>query len=71
MGKLMTKVIFLLSCISSGVEFWSKNHTSPNENSELKIFKEIEFFGEISNNWPNDFLEQMHIILLNHADNHC
>ena len=50
----MTKVIFILSSISSGVEFYSKNHASPNANSELNIFKKIAFFGEISNSWPND-----------------
>ena len=40
--------------ISSGVEFWSVNFTSVYEDSDLKVFKKIIFFGEISNNWPND-----------------
>ena len=48
--------MFTLSSISSGLEFWSLNHTPINENSESKIFKNIKFFGEISNNWPNHLL---------------
>ena len=40
--------MFLLSSISSGLEFGSGNHTSIYENSELKVFKNI--------NWPNDLL---------------
>ena len=28
-----------------------------NENSELKVFKNIVFFGELFNNQPNDLLE--------------
>ena len=27
-----------------------------NENSELKVSKNIKFVGEISNNWSNDLL---------------
>ena len=26
------------------------------ENSELNVFKNIKFFSEISNNWPNNSL---------------
>ena len=47
-------MVFILSSISSGLEFWSVNHTSIYENSELKVFKNIKFLGETSNNWPND-----------------
>ena len=39
-----------------GLEFWSVNHTSTYEISELKVFKNIKFLGEISNNWLNDSL---------------
>ena len=46
--------MFTLSSISSGLEFWSVNHTSIHDNSELKVFKNIKFLSEISNNWPND-----------------
>ena len=53
---LLTKVMFILSSVSSGVEFWSVNHTSVYESSELKVFKNIKFLGEISNNWSNDLL---------------
>ena len=48
--------MFTLSFISSGLEFWSLNHTSMYENSELKVFKNIKFLGEIFKNWPNDLL---------------
>ena len=47
-------MIFILSSISSGLEFWSVNHTSIYENSESKVFKNIKCLGEISNNWLND-----------------
>ena len=46
--------MFTLSSISSGLEFWSVNHNSIHDNSELKVFKNIKFLSEISNNWPND-----------------
>ena len=53
----MTKVTFILSFISIGLQFWSVNHTSIYENSESKVFKNIfSFFGEMSNNWPNDLV---------------
>ena len=48
--------MFFLSSISSGLGFWSLKHTLMYENSELKVFKNIKVFGEISNNWPNDLL---------------
>ena len=37
-------------------KFWSVNHTLTSKNSELKVFKNTTFFGDISNNWPNDLL---------------
>ena len=40
----------ILSSVSSGLEFCSINQTSIYENYELKVFKSIKFFGEISNN---------------------
>ena len=52
----MTKVMFILPSISGGIEFWSVNHTSIYENSELHVFKNIKFLGEISNVGPNDLL---------------
>ena len=48
--------MFILSSISSALEFWSVNHTSVYENSELKVFKNIKFLNEISSNWRNDLL---------------
>ena len=52
----MTKVMLILSSISSGLEFWSVNLTSIYENSESRASKNIKYLGEISNNWPNDLL---------------
>ena len=49
--------MFILSFVSGSLEFWSVNHISIYENSELNIFKDINFLGEISNNWPKDLLE--------------
>ena len=49
-------MVFGLPSISSGLEFWSLNHISIYENSELKVLKNIKFFGEIFNSWPNDLL---------------
>ena len=43
-------MIFILSSISSGLEFWSINHTSMYENSWSKVFKNIKFLGRICNN---------------------
>ena len=40
--------MFILSSIFSGLEFWSVKHTSVYENSELNIFKNINFFGKDS-----------------------
>ena len=52
--------MFVLSSVSSGLEFWSVNHTSIYENSESKVFKNIKFLGEISNNWPSDLFDHRH-----------
>ena len=52
----MTKVMFILSSISSGLEFWSVNRISMYKNSELDIFLKINFLEEISSNWPNGLL---------------
>ena len=49
--------MFILSSISRGLELWSTNHTSTYENAKSKVFKNIKFLGQISNNWPNDLLE--------------
>ena len=48
--------MFILSSISSGLEFWSANHIWMYKNSESKVFKNIKVLSEISNNWPNDLL---------------
>ena len=48
--------MFILCSISSGLEFWSVNHNSKYTNYKLKVFRNINFFGEISNSWPNYLL---------------
>ena len=40
----------ILSSISGGLELSLVSHTSINENSEVKVFKNIKFFREISSN---------------------
>ena len=45
--------MFVLSSISRDLEFWSVNHTSLYENSELKVFKNTKYLGEISNNYQS------------------
>ena len=42
--------------ISNGLGFWSGNNTSIYINSELKDFKNINFFGGIFINLRNDLL---------------
>ena len=46
--------MFILSSVSVRLEIRSVSYTSINENSELKVFKNMKFVGEISNNWLND-----------------
>ena len=46
----MTKVMFILSSISRELEFLFVNHTSICKNSESKLYKNIKFLGETSNN---------------------
>ena len=46
--------MFILSSVSIRLEIRSVSYTSINENSELKVFKNMKFVGEISNNWLND-----------------
>ena len=48
--------MFVLSWISNGLELWSLNQVSIYEKSELQVFKNIKFLGEIPNNWQNDLL---------------
>ena len=48
--------MFILSSISSGLEFWWVKYTSIYENYESNIFKNIKPLDEISINWPNDLL---------------
>ena len=54
---LTTKIKFILSSITSGLEFWSVNHTSVYENSELNGFRNINFVSEISNSGLNNLFQ--------------
>ena len=63
--------MFILSSTFGGLEFWSVDHTSILENSELKVFKNLKCLGEISNNWPNDLFATNYTGVLNRIDNHC
>ena len=46
-----------MSSVSSGLKFWSVNHTPICKNSESNVFKNVEALGEIFNNWPKNLLE--------------
>ena len=48
--------MFILSPITSGLEFWLVNHTSIYKNSELTILKNIKVLGELFNTLPNNLL---------------
>ena len=48
--------MFILSSISSGLEFLSVNQISIYENFKLKVFKNMKILGEMSNNWPKYLL---------------
>ena len=50
--------MFILSSVSSGLDFFSVNHTGLYDNSESNIFKNRKFLVEISIKWPNDLLEK-------------
>ena len=60
--------MFILSSVSSGLELQLVNHNSIYKDTESKDFKNIKVLYEISNNWPNDFLEQMYARLLNFVE---
>ena len=49
-------MVFILSSISRGLEFWSVNDTSIYENPESNVFENIWFLCEIYNNWLKDLL---------------
>ena len=50
----ITEVIDTLFSISNGLLFWSVSESSIYKNSELKVFRNIRFLFEISNNWPKE-----------------
>ena len=48
--------MFILSSISSGLEFWSVTKLQYMKILNQLFLKRIKLLGEISNNWPNDIL---------------
>ena len=46
--------MFILSSLSIDLEFRSVSYISINEDSELKVSKNMKFVAEISNNWLKD-----------------
>ena len=48
--------MFKLSSIFSGLELWSVDYTWIFQHFESKVFKNIKFLIEISNNWTNYLL---------------
>ena len=57
--------MLILSSTPIGLELWSVNYTLICENSESKVCKNIKFFSEISNDWPNGSLIMLIIIVYN------
>ena len=49
-------MLFILSSISGGLEFWSVDLTLIYKNYELKVFENVTFFGKIPSNWTNHSL---------------
>ena len=49
--------MFILSSITSSLEFWWENLTSIYENSELNVFRNVKCLGEISSNWLLNLVE--------------
>ena len=54
--SLITIMMFILSSPYKSLEFWSVNHISMYENSELNVFLKMKFLGEMYSNSPNDLL---------------
>ena len=48
----MSKVMYILSYLSSSLEFWSVNHMK----IQLKVFKNKKVLNKISINWRKDLL---------------
>ena len=48
--------MFILYSISSSLEFWTVIDNLIYENSELNVFKNINFLEKISDNYPNNLL---------------
>ena len=62
---------FTLPYISRGLLFSSVNFISMYKNSDWSVFKRINFFGEISMNWPDDLSGANVYKLLNFININC
>ena len=62
---------FTLPYISRGLLFSSVNLISMYKNSDWSVFKRINFFGEISTNWPDDLSGANVYKLLNFININC
>ena len=62
--------MFILSSISSSLEFWSVNHTSIYENSKSNIYKNIKFWVKYLTIDQTIYLEYMYTRLLDFLDNY-
>ena len=62
--------MFTSSSISSGLEFWSVNHTSTYQSSESNVFKNIFFWVKYLIIDQTIYLEQMHTRFFNFVDNY-
>ena len=60
--------MFVLSSVSSGLEFWSVHHTSIYENYESKVFKNFEVKYLIID--QKIYWEQIFTLLSNFVDNY-
>ena len=65
------RVIFILSSISSSLEFESVNHTLMYENSDSKVFKDINILVKYVIIDHMIYQEQMYKRLFNLAENRC
>ena len=56
--------MFILYSVCNSLESWSVSHLSIYEDCEIKVFKNIKYLEEISNNWLNDlFVTNVYKIL--------
>ena len=60
MHQLTTKVMFILSSVCRGSDFWSVNHSSTKKTLNQMFLKIENLLSEIFNNWQNHYLEEVY-----------